>query len=205
MSDGRGYGTGQWRGPATIPDRLAPGQPPPPSTGAQGPSISVPFEAWEKQNETIEKVGRALASLQPQFDLVQGAAQAESDGSGTCRLEVYSVAAGIEAQLHRLTVNAINPSTGVPYTAASPFSAATAYLHLHGADSANSTGLWTLIDTWPSSVGGPILPVVGEANGSAAPFLVGPLKFVVHIANGPASTMVYCRYQVSLRRQHGIA
>jgi hypothetical protein len=155
--------------------------------------------------ETNDKLGQALAQLRPQFDLVSGAAQAETDAQGTAFIDVYEVAAGLEAQLHRLTVNAINPATGVPYTAASPFAANTAYLHLHGADATRSLGLWTLIDTWPETVGGPILPVVGEANGSAAPLVRGPMQFVVHIVNGPASTMVYCRYQVSLRRQHGIA
>lgn len=202
--------TGQWIDPRERPaihDRLEPGQFPPPSTGAQGPQISIPFDAWTKQLETIEKVGQALAQLRPRFDLVSNVASAATDGSGNAYLEIYSVAQGLEAQLHRMAVNAINPSTGVPYTAASTYSAASAYLHLHGAESANANAIGggTLIDVWPGQAGGPIFPAIYTSNGNGAPFVRGPLRFVLHVVGGPANTNVYVRYQVSLRRQMGMA
>ncbi len=203
-------GLGKYRGPSAVPDQLAPGQPPHPSEGYEGPAISVPLEWWQKQSEVIDSLGEQLARINLP-DLVVGVATGNTDSSGNAVIGIYQVAAGLEAQLHRLTVNAINPSTGVAYTPAATYSNAEAYLEILQADAPqlSSLGFTGLIDFAPpiTSVAnpGPIFPGLFTDNSMQAGAVKGPMGFVLQVNAGPHSTLVMARYQVRIFRQHGIA
>lgn len=201
-------GIGLYRGlPPTIHDDLAPGQPPHPSEGRQGPPVNIPIEGWEHMREVIDALGQQLArTSRPEY--VAGFASGQTDSSGDVDILLYRIAAGIEAHLNRLTVNAIVASTGVAYTPASPYSGASAYLEVYDADDRNSLGPSGLMDFASGVATGPqgsMFPGVFTDNNPSGMFTRGPKAFVLRVKGGPVSTQVFARYQLGLRHMHGVA
>lgn len=198
-------GIGLYRGPAeAIPDDLTPGQPPHPSEGRQGPPASIPLEGWERTKEAIDELGRTRA-LASRPDQVVDNASGNTDGSGNAILSVYQVAAGMEARLTRLTVNALVAATGLPYTAAAPYASAGAYLEIHDVENESQVGFSSLMDFAPPIAGGPIFPGLFTDELPQASMVRGPKMFVLKIVTGPVSTQVMCRYEITLSRAKGIA
>jgi hypothetical protein len=197
-------GLGLYRGPDAIPQDLEPGQPPHPSEGREGPPIAEPV-AWEQTRLAIDELGRAIASQG--FDYVAGNATGQTDSDGIATVGLYQVAAGIEAQLHRLTGNALVAATGLPYTPAVPYSNAAAYFELFAAETPRSDALSNagLLDFGPPAAGGAILPFLITDMSMQASFVRGPMWFVAYVKGGPASTSLTFRYQIALRRERGIA
>lgn len=204
-------GIGLYRGPNAIPDNLSPGASPSqnevPVTGEEGPSIAIAIEDWQKHLAMIDKVGEYLnATTRPDF--IEAASSAQTDSSGNCFLGLYQVAQGMEARLHRLTVNALIPATGIPYTAAGTFAAANAYLEIHTADSpqTSSIGFQTLRDFAPPTAGGPIFPGLFTDNSNQSMLCRGPMWFVLKVVgtSALANTQVMARYQLSLSRARGV-
>ena len=163
-------------------------------------------QMWLSLRDSIERLGAFLArNSEP--DEIAGIASGNTDASGNVWIPVYQVVAGMEVRVARITANALNPATGVPYTAASTFSAAAAYMHLHFADGNNSNDLarGTLFDFAPATAAGPIFPGLFEYGTLDTPFAPGPKWLMLHVNAGPVSTQVYARYQLKIRRQRGIA
>lgn len=198
-------GVGLYRGQQpTIPDNLTPGQPPHPSEGAQGPPISIPLEGYEHTMKLIDELGKRM-SLETRPDFVKGTATGQTDGSGNAAISIYRVAAGMEARLHLLTVNANVAATGVPYTPAAPYQSDNAYLELFDADSALELGPSGLVDFLPTIAKVQLLPALFRYSFDQAPFVRGPQEFVLKLSTGPLSVPVTARYQISLKRMKGVA
>lgn len=192
--------------PRTIHDNLTPGQPPYPSEGYEGPPLSIPHHEYEQTRQAIERLGQEVAKLG--FDVVTGAAQDQTNGSGVLALGLYQVAAGVEARLNRLTINGAVPATNVAYTFAVPYSNAAGYIQIYGAEvsgRADALANMGLLDGGPPVAAGPILPCVFSWEMDEAPCVRGPMWFVAYIVGGPVSAPITARYQVSLRRSAGIA
>lgn len=207
MSDEDRLGLGLYRGPAAIPDNLHPGQPPQPSIGHQGPAISPPIE-WAESLKHINELGQAMAAAS-KFDFVANTVAVQTAADGSATIGIYQVAAGDEARLHRLTGNALNPSTGLSYTPAAVYTNAAAYVKLFEAE--GNSGVTTgdlghtgLMDFGPPTSGGPLFPFNFEWSFEQAPFVRGPNWYTLRLVSGPASTTVYCRYQISKRRMRGV-
>lgn len=206
--------------PDAIPDDLAPGGLPSsagvPVDGKSGPFMAplIDVDAYEKHTRAIEELGR-LMGLQTRPDFVWVGASGQTDGSGNLVLPLYAPAAGMEARLHRLFLNAAVPATGARYTAASPFSAATAYLELHVADPtgydatepSSALGISSQCDSAPTTANTPIFPGVFEYSWHQAPEATGPLGFVLYVVGSAtlASTTVQARLGISLQRMKGVA
>ena len=169
-----------------------------------GPVPSIATQALSLQ-DAIDRIGVLVAASAPP-DFVVSVVAGNTDASGNLYLPVYQIADGMEGAVRRLTVNAVNPATNTSYTAAAPYAAASAYMNLHGTDGFNSNDVMrgTLIDVSPLTAGGPLFPAVFEYDEHQAPREHGPKLFLLHVNGGPASTMVYCRYQVTIRRERGI-
>lgn len=192
--------------PSTIHDDLRPGQQPQPSEGYQGPPISIPIEEYERTRKAIDDLGREVGKLG--FDIVTGIAQTQTNSSGVAVLGLYQVAAGVEARLNRLTMNAAVPATNVSYTFAVPYSNAAAYIQLYAAevgDQANALSNAGLLDGGPPVAAGAILPCVFSWEIEAAPCVRGPMWFVAYLVGGPVSAPLTARYQIGLKRSAGIA
>lgn len=206
MSDEDRLGLGLYRGPAAIPDNLHPGQPPQPSIGKEGPPLSQPID-WEGALKNINELGQAMAAAS-KFDFISNAVSGQTDGSGNLVLPIYQVAAGDEARLHRLTGNAINPSTNASYTPAATYTDAGAYVKLFEAEGASATtgdlGHTGLMDFGPPTMGGPLFPFNFEYSFEQAPFVRGPNWYVLRLVTGPVSATIYVRYQISKRRMRGV-
>jgi hypothetical protein len=196
---------GYWRSPQ-ITDDLTPGQPPYPSTGHEGPPVSLPLEHWQQLKARIELIGEQVGRTR--FDYVSGTSGGQTDSSGNAVVGLYQVAAGIEARLRRLTGNARVPGTNVYYTPATTFSAAGAYIVLFQADSPDRLDALDysgMLDFGPPTAAGPIFPFVMTDDSQQAAFVRGPAWFVVQVAAGPASAPLTFRYQLELQREQGIA
>lgn len=211
MNDDPRRGLGLYQGlPTPIPDDLRPGMPPQPSTGQPGPDISValPGEEFKEYMDKVDQVGRTLSQIG--FDFIAANAMGQTDGSGNCVIVLYQVAAGDESRLHRLTMNAINPSTNASYTPASPYTnASTAYVKLFEAEGTSNItadlGHSGLLDFGPPTATGPVFPGNFEWTFEQAPFVRGPNAYILQVVAGPANASVYCRYQMSKRRMKGLA
>lgn len=207
MADGHPTGIGLYRGvPDAIGgDALQPMGPPTPATGYPGPSIALPLEQHAEIRESIDRIGKIAAGQG--FDIVAGNATEQTDSSGNVHVGIYQVAAGVEAKLHRLIVNARVPATGLHYNPITNFTDAAAYLELYSSDQDKSVSGAGLLDFQP----GPgettpfLLPASFAYGHDQAPFVRGPSWYVLKVAGGPHSTSVVCRYQVALRRARGIA
>lgn len=195
---------GHWLSPV-IADDLAPGQPPHPSQGVEGPPLALPLQQWEQHLAEIRQLGRAAALNG--FDFTAGTATGATDSSGNAVIGLYQVAAGVEAWLTRLVVNARVAASNAIYTPAVPYSNAAAYLALYQAASpaVNDIGDAGLLDFAPPTAGGPIFPGLFTDNSMQAAFVRGPAWYVLRVVSGPASSSVTCRYQLALRRAAGIA
>jgi hypothetical protein len=205
-------GIGTYRGSGTtIPDDLAPGQPPHPSEGEQGPpvSVAIPADAYKQLQEQIDKLADAM-SLRQRPDQVIGSAAAQTDSSGNLALLLYRVAAGFTGRLNRLTVNGLKVADGTAYTAGSPYVSATAYLSLYQADSEIATGESGLMDFAPMNTvsGGAttrVLPYLFNDSNTQAAAVKGPMAFVLTGAGLPDSALIVARYQITLQRMRGPA
>mgnify|MGYP003340696729 FL=1 len=138
-------------------------------------------------------------------DFVVGVATGQTDNTGAVDFIVYQVSAGMEARLHRATLNAVNPSTNVNYSFAAPYASANGLLEIHVVDSLNGLGLTSLADGGPPTAAGPIFPAVLTDNSTQSILARGPQMFVVRVKAGPVSAQVMCRYQISLMRAKGVA
>lgn len=196
-------------GPETIRDNLRPGLQPNPSEGAPGPPANGTIEGWPEHLALIERVAERMA-LTTRPDMVAATAIGNTDSSGNATgtaaspaIAIYRVAAGMEARMVRLTVNALVSATGVSYTPAVPFAADAAYIELFEVDSALEMGDSGLIDYAPKVSKAQLFPISFDFNNAA--FCRGPKEFALRVAAGPASSMILCRYQIELRRVKGIA
>lgn len=206
--------------PSAIPDDIAPGGPPSsagvPVDGKPGPFLFEPIDpdAYARHTKAVEELGR-LMGLQTRPDFVWTGASGQTDGSGNLVLPLYAPAAGMEARLHRLFLNAAVPATGARYTAASPFSASNAYLELHVADPtgydatepSSALGISSQCDSAPTTANTPIFPGVFEYSWHQAPEATGPNGFVLYVVGTAtlASTTVVARCGISLARMRGVA
>ncbi len=198
-------GVGLYRGQQpSVPDDLAPGQPPHPSEGYEGPPIQIPLQGYEKMVKLIDEVGVKLA-METRPDFVVGNASGQTDSDGNATIRIYQAAAGMEARIHRLTGNALVAATGVPYTPAVPYSNSAAYLTFHDVEDEGGVGFTSLMDFGPPVAGGPIFPFLLTDNSMQAMIVRGPKMIVMQVHVGPASTQVEVRYQISLSRAKGIA
>jgi len=192
-----------WTG-VSIPDDLAPGLPPQPSEGQAGPPMSSGIVGYQERQQLVDELGRKMA-LETRPDFVVGVATAQTDNTGAVDFIVYQVSAGMEARLHRATLNAVNPATNANYSFAAPYSNANGLLEIHVVDSVNGIGLTSLADGGPPTAAGPIFPAVLTDNSTQSILARGPMMFVVRIKSGPASAQIMCRYQISLMRAKGVA
>jgi hypothetical protein len=172
----------------------------------QGPPIAPGVPNWDEAAAAIAVIGREMTRAG--FEYVASTSTATTDGDGIAVMGVYQVAAGIEAWMPRLTMNALNPSTGAAYTPASSYSSSSAYAMLFSADAPIASGIGdgSLLDFAPLTANTRLFPWVFQANDDeSAPFVRGPSWFVLKFAGGPASTTLFARYQVKLRRMGGVA
>lgn len=202
-------GLGLYRGPQAIPDDVAPGGLVVPSEGHPGPPVSLPLESWQEWLRTIDRLGEQLA-LTTRPDFVAGTVVGNTDDSGNLILPVYQVAAGMEATLSRLTINAVNPSTGVPYTPGAPYTSTEAYVELHVVDDPSNVGFTSLADFEPRFVTGVgvtpmIFPYLFADSQGQATFARGPMWFVLQCVTGVVSSVVMARYQLRLKRARGVS
>lgn len=195
---------GHWQSPV-IADNLAPGQPPHPSVGVEGPPLALPLQQWEQHLAEIRQLGQAVA--RQGFDYVAGSGGGNLDASGNGVFGIYQVASGVQGILTRLVVNSRVPGTNVPYTPAVPFSAAAAWIGIYAAEDPTSglLGDAGLLDFGPVTAAGPIFPGLFTDDAAQAAFVRGPYGFVLRVVAGPVSAPVAFRYQVILRRSAGIA
>lgn len=203
-----GQGIGRRQAPGSTPPLLEPGLQPSPSEGYEGPPVSVPIQGWEEREAAIVELGRRMG-LETRPDTVAGVATGSTDSNGLAYIGLYTAAAGMEARLHRLTVNAVNPTTAAFYTAASTYSNSAAYLEIHAAASPQANDIdnahGSLLDFAPPTAGGPIFPGLFTDNSMQASFARGPMGFVLKVVTGPASTLIVARYQIRLSRAVGAA
>ena len=200
-------GIGTYPGPPEVPtDDLTPGQHPQPSEGYRGPSIAIPIEGWQKMHDTIEKLAHHMA-LNSRPDFVTQTATGNTDASGNAIIQIYQAAAGMEARLHRANINALNPSTGVAYNAGTPYESAGAFVDFYEGDTNDAIGISGQFGFLPNPPlsDGPIFPGQITASFEQAPFVRGPRIMLCHVSGGPASTAVFVRYQISLKRAKGAA
>ena len=197
-------GIGQYRGPGvSIPDDLVPGMAPAPSAGTAGPNISTTIEGYLEHKAMIDAIAEKMA-LSTRPDYIAGVATAQTSADGTVDFILYQIAAGMEATIHRLSLNATNTSTNVPYSFASPYSNAAGLIEIHVTDSLNGIGFTTLVDGGPPTASGPIFPSIITDNSMQASFGRGPMMFVCRVKGGPANSSVMVRYQICLNRAKGV-
>lgn len=200
---------GGYQSPVLIPDDLQPTAPAP-SEGRQGPPISEELQpGYLELRASIDELGRRLL-LETRPDQVSAPFAGTLDANGDAYIGLYQVTEGYEARMTRLVANSLVLASGLPYSPASPFSNASAYLELLTASQpqGDSVGNDGLLDFAPAVAAARLFPTVLSWPVTQAPVVRGPNWFVLHVVAGPHVAnkpgVVFGRYQINLSRQKGL-
>lgn len=140
------------------------------------------LEHVEHQRQLIARLLAEASAERKEFDIMVPFG-GNTDVSGNAKIMAYESPQGFGFSVHRLSINAINPTTGLPYTPAAPYTSG--YIVIHRGE----VGLNSLVDFAPTSPGGNVFPQVSTDGEDQGALYRGERVWVV-INSGPVLSQV---------------
>lgn len=147
----------------------------------------TPFvqELDENTDELSALVARLIQAdrVAKKWKIFEVPSGAQTDGSGNAKWVAWESPQGFESHLHRININAVNPTTGLPYTPTAPFTGG--YFALYRGE----VGLMSLIDFAPPSPGSNVFPQI-STDGSEQAAIIRGERVIAVVQAGPINSQV---------------